>query len=420
MVNVDKVVVDGIDEIIIPKMARLKQKIGDPRIESISDTVRQEIESTGFSERIKKGSRVAVGVGSRGIHRLDEVVENVISIIKELGGEPFIVPAMGSHGGATAEGQREVLEGYGITEERMGAPIVTSMEVVKLGETDDGKPVYFSKVAFEADAVVVVNRVKVHTDFSGVNESGIMKMLVIGFGKHKGAATIHSYGFDVFHELIPEAGRVMLEKAPIALGIGLLENGYDHLYKIKAMDPADVEEIEQEMLREQKDTMPAIPFKNVDVLIVDEMGKNISGSGMDTNIVGRIKESYADIKYIVIRDLTPETHGNACGLGLADFTTKRFFDKLELNSTYTNLLTARNIGLAKIPMILKSDEYAIKTALKMTSKSPEEVKMVRIKNTLELVEMDISEGLLQEAEELDGAEIGKMFRYSFKEDGYLD
>lgn len=419
--DVNKVIVQGIADVKLPKMAKIKQSFQNEEIESLSEVIEREIYSTDFPQRIKKGDEVAIGVGSRGIDKIDLVAKEIVKIVKQLGGEPFIVPAMGSHGGATAQGQQEVLAGYGVTQEKVGAPIVSSMEVVKLGETEDGKPVYFDKSAYEADAVIAVNRVKVHTDFSGEIESGIMKMLVIGFGKHKGASKIHSYGFDVFHKLIPEAGRLIIEKAPIALGIGLLENAYDHLYKIKAATPSEIENTDRKLLKEQKRILPGIPFKEVDVLVIDEMGKNISGSGIDTNVIGRVKSVYSDIKYIVVRDLSEDTHGNATGIGLADIIPQKLFEKIDFGASYTNMITARVIQSAKLPIVLENEELAIKTAIVLSNKSYEDLKLVHIKNTLQLGEMNISKTLISEAKTLKAIEImDEEICYSFDSKGELN
>jgi hypothetical protein len=396
-INIENVIIQGLDKIKIPVMTRVRQNISDEPVKDIASAIQHQIAGTDFGNRIKQGDKIAIGVGSRGIDQIKEVVKETVKVIKALGGEAFIVPAMGSHGGANALGQKEVLNSYGITADYVGAPVKSSMDVVDLGKTPCGIPVFFDKHAYNADAIVAINRIKAHTDFTGPIESGLLKMLAIGFGKHKGAAVIHSYGFDKFHQIIPEVGKYILEKAPISLGIALLENGHDHLCKIKALSPLNMEKEEAILLQEEKKLLPRIPFKNLDVLIIDEIGKNISGSSMDTNVVGRIKPVGIEIKYIVVLGLSVETHGNASGIGIADFTTKKVLQELDFNSTYINALTSRVIHTAKLPMILTNDEIAIKTALLLANKGPEAVKMARIKNTLNLIELDISPGLLNEA-----------------------
>jgi len=412
---------DWLKDLRLPRCIKVKQKlISAPLQEDIGSKVRHEIETTSLLSRIRKGSKVAIGVGSRGIDRLDEVVMTVVGLLKEIGAEPFIVPAMGSHGGATAEGQKQILESYGITEQRVGVPIISSLEVVRLGETPEGVPVYFDKATYESDAVIAINRVKLHTSVSGEIESGVLKLLAIGFGKQRGAATLHRYDFENLSQMIVEAARVIIEKAPVALGIALLEDGYGQLCEIKAMDPEDIEKKEKELLRKQRKFMPRIPFPQVDVLVVDEIGKNISGGGLDPNIIGRKKPAGIKIRYIVVRDLTPESHGNAAGIGFADIITERLFKKIDFNATYTNCLTARDIESAKIPLVLKNDEMAIKTALFMAGKNPKEVRMVRVKNTSKLGYLELSEGLVKEAESSKQIQIiSDFYHYRFDAHGNL-
>jgi len=387
-----------LDKVCVPRVVRVKQNlINAPLLDDIPSKVRKEIENTSFLSKIRRGDKVAVGVGSRGIDKLEEVVRAVVNLLKEIGAKPFIVPAMGSHGGATAEGQRQVLAAYGITEEKLGVPIISCMEVVEVGRTPEGVPIYFDKMSYQSDAVIAINRIKPHTEFSGEVESGILKMLTIGFGKHRGASTLHRYGAQNLPQLILQAARLVIEKAPIALGIALLEDGYGQLSEIKAMDPEDIEEEEKKLLRKQKDLMPRIPFPQIDLLLVDEMGKNISGAGLDTNIIGRKKPANTEIRYIVVRDLTRESHGNAAGIGLVDIITERIFKKIDFYATYINCLTSRTIETAKIPLVVKNDETAIKIALFLIDKDPKEVKMVRIKNTSKLEQLEISEGLVGEA-----------------------
>lgn len=403
--DVSRVVIDGLEQIEIPPLIPIRQRIQKKAVQEVFPLVEKEVEKTCLKNRIKKGSLVAIAVGSRKIHRLDEVVAAIISIIKKYGGRPFIVPAMGSHGGAMAPGQVEILKEYGITEESMGAPIEASMEVITLGKSENGIPLFFDRLASQADAVIPVNRIKVHTDYEGELESGLLKMLCIGLGKHRGATTIHGYGFDNFHWVIPEAGRAILERSSVIMGIALLEDGEDKLCTIKALAPDVLEEEEKNLLNEQKEILPRIPFPTVDLLIVDEMGKDVSGSGMDGNVVGRIKPVPTEIGLIVVLDLTPGSHGNATGMGLADLAPRKFFDKIDFSDTYTNLITSRVIGNGRLPMILEDAVTTIKTALFLIDKDPDTIKIVRIKNTLEIENMHISRGLLPEAKENQKIEI---------------
>jgi len=399
-VDISKVKVIGIEQIKFPKMVKIKQDIPDMHITNISEIIKAQIAKTKFNKKIKKGAKVAITVGSRGIDRIDQVIKAIINEVKLFGGKPFVVPAMGSHGGGEAKGQVEVLKTYGITEESMGVPIISSMDVVKVDETDNGIPVYIDKNAILADSIIILNRIKAHTDFSSDVESGLMKMMAIGLGKHKGANTIHSYGIEKLSKIIPEIGLKILEKAPISLGIALLENGYGKLSEIVAIDPENFLEVEKKLLRKEKQLLPKLPLFEIDILIVNEIGKDISGAGMDPNIIGRSKSAEKNIgkniHIIIPLDLTERTHGNAAGIGLSDLITKKLFEKIDFNIFYTNLLASNGYLEGKIPLVLKNDEYAIKVAMKILNKNCENVKMVRIQNTLNIIEMEVSKVLLGE------------------------
>ncbi|MCD6156226.1 MAG: DUF2088 domain-containing protein [Candidatus Atribacteria bacterium] len=395
--DVSRVAVPGIEKMKLPRMAKIRQKIPGNAIDNVSQVVREEIQKLKSRSKIGKGKRIAITAGSRGIDRIAGVIKAIVDEVKHLEGGPFVVPAMGSHGGGNAQAQKEILASYGITEQSIGAPIVSSMEVVKLGETRENIPVYIDKNVFLADGIIVVNRVKVHTDFAGEVESGLMKMMVIGLGKHKGASVIHELGFERFREVIPEVGKEILLKAPILFGIALVENACHRLCEIQAVEPEDFYKVEKELLEEFKREMLQIPFTGIDVLVVDEIGKDVSGSGMDTNVIGRAKSIDKGIKIIIALDLTEKTHGNACGIGLADLTTKKLFDKIDFNTTYTNILTSGVLRGGFLPIVLKNDEYTVKIAMKLAKKDEREIRLVRIKNTLEIAEMEISEKLFHEA-----------------------
>lgn len=397
MLNVNEVKIPGIEKIELPLMTKVQQIIPDDHITDVSIAINNEMNR--FLENYSNpflNKKVAITAGSRGINRIAEVIKSLVAEIKLLGGSPFIVPAMGSHGGGEAEAQKEILANYGITEEKMDAKIVSSLKVEKVGETKDGIPVFVDSESLQADAIVVVNRVKVHTDFAGDVESGLMKMMAIGLGKHVGASTLHYYGFDLFSELIPEVGLKIIEKTPIAMGVSLVENAYDKLCLIKISKPVDFYQDEKELLKMQKKLMPEIPFEEIDILIVDEIGKEISGSGMDTNVVGRSKNIEKNIKIILPLDLTDSSHGNAAGIGLSDITTKKLFDKIDFNITYTNILTSGKHQGGRLPIVLKDDEFAIKTAMRLLKKNKKDIKIVRIKNTLHIIEMEISEKLIED------------------------
>lgn len=319
----------------LPRMLKVRQHFERRGITDLPAHVSREVGRMLAARAIRPGSRIAIAVGSRGINHIPEIVAQVVAEVRKAGGEPFIIPAMGSHGGGTAEGQAEVLKNLGVTAERVGAPIISSLDVVQIGETEEGLPVYLDKNAAGADGIILVNRVKAHTDFHGPTESGLIKMLCIGLGKHKQATLVHYYGVYGLLELIPKMARVVLAKASIICGVAVVEDAYDEPARVIALAPPEIEAREKELLLESKALMPSLPFDALDVLVVDRLGKNISGTGMDTNIIGRLMirgEKEPDsprINKIVLLDLTEETHGNALGVGLADFTTRRLVEKID-------------------------------------------------------------------------------------------
>jgi len=389
----------------LPRMVEVKQKIHAPKLEDFITEIRKELRRIELHKKIKPGDEIAITAGSRGIAHYPEILSTIVEEVKKAGGKPFLVPAMGSHGGATSEGQVAVLKGLGITSETVGAPIRATMEVEEIGRLENGVPVYVDRNALKADGIIVVNRVKPHTDFKGEIESGLMKMMVIGLGKQKGAEMIHSYRSEGYHKLLPEAARLILKRLPILLGLAIVENAYHEIAIVKAIEPENIEREEKELLKKAKSLIARIPFKDIDVLIIDEIGKEISGTGMDTNVVGRFwlpGESdplAANIKRIVVLDLTEETHGNAIGIGLADVTTKRVVDKINYQVTFVNALTAGHVEGAKTPVFLPNDREAITIALRTCGPiDPREAKVVRIRNTLDLERLWISESLLRTIE----------------------
>jgi hypothetical protein len=384
-----------------PRMVRVKQRFEGPRVRDIPRAVRETIASLHLAERVKPGQRVAITAGSRGIANIDQITQAVVGELKALGLQPFIVPTMGSHGEATSEGQLKVLEHYGIIEASMGCPITSSMEVVQIGEVK-GIPVFCDKNAWGADHIAVVARIKTHTDFDAEIESGLFKMMAIGLGKQRGAEHYHRAGHHYsYAEVFPLVGNTVLETGHILFGLGIVENGYDETAKVRAMLPKDFEEGEKALLREAKVWMARLPFDALDLLIVDEMGKNISGAGMDTNVVGRpFVQKVLDrpkVRRLFVRDLTPESGGNAVGVGMADMTTRRLVNKINYKALYMNAITSGVPEGAKVPMAFETDREAIQVALKMIGLTPpEQARIVRIKNTLQLTEMDVSEALLSE------------------------
>jgi hypothetical protein len=352
--------------------------------------------------RLAPGSRVAITAGSRGINNLVGMTRAAADAVKSMGGRPFIVPSMGSHGGATGEGQQSLLADLGISERTMGCPVVSSMEVEEIGRTSNGTPVYLDRNALQADSIVVINRIKPHTAFHGEIESGLCKMLAVGLGKHRGAQQMHAAGLGV---AIVEAARVILAKAPVLAGVAVLENALDETAEVQVVPPGQFEETDRALLTRAWKVLPRVPLDPLDVLVVDEMGKNISGTGMDVNVIGvgprvggKMEMGHPVVSALVVLGLTPETHGNANGIGLADITTRRLVDSIDYKSTYTNVLTTRLWSAGRLPVIMETDREAIQTAVGEIS--PDRVRLVRIKNTLHLEELEISEALLPQAREV--------------------
>ena len=343
---------------------------------------------------------MALTAGSRGIANIPVVLRAVADFLKSLEARPFLVPAMGSHGGGTAEGQRRVLESYGITEEFVGAPIRASMEVVSLGASADGYPVVIDRLASEADHIGVIGRVKPHTGYHGGVESGLLKMMMIGLGKHAGAQVCHRIILDEpYEKVVRSVSRTMRARAPIAFGLALVENAYEETARIEGVLPEDFEKREEELLALAKRWLARLPFANADLLIIDEIGKNISGSGMDTNIVGRkrafrlqpMAEGQPQMRHIFVRGLSDRTHGNAAGIGLADFTTTRLVKSMDYRATVVNCLTAGHPEGANLPVHFETDREAIEAALVIIgNRLPEQAHIMRIRNTLAVEEVDVS------------------------------
>ena len=386
-----------------PKVVRVRQKFPRPRVENVEATLQEQLGREEISSTIKPGMSVALTAGSRGVARIDTILRSLVQILRDMGSEPFIVPSMGSHGGATAEGQVEILESLGVTEEFCGAPIRSSMEVVELGKTERGTPVYMDRIASEADGVVLLNRVKAHTDFRSSIESGLMKMASIGLGKHEQALALHGYGVEGIRDYMVEVGDRVLESGHILFGVATVENAYDEPAILEAIPAARIHEREEELLAEYMDMMPALPVSDIDVLYVDSLGKNYSGTGMDTNVIGRFRILGVDepetpaVKYIVVGDVSEESHGNALGIGLADLTTRRVADRVERKAMNANVITSTFIERAKVPMVLASDEEAIETAVRCNwGVPPEDTRFVRIPNTLHLEYLYVSESMVEE------------------------
>lgn len=409
--KIDVKIEGGFDDIKIPKMIRIKQKFNDDMIEDIESKIKEEIKNKICLSDLK-GKRIAITAGSRGIKEIDKITLCVIKELKEAGAKPFIVPAMGSHGGATAEGQKEFIANYNITEETMGVKIISSMETVLIDTLEDGIPIYCDRNAYESDGIVVINKIKPHADFKGDYESGLVKMMAIGLGKHKGATFLHKQGFDTFHELLPRAGKSFINHAPILFGLAIVENAYDNPMIIEVIKPEDILDREKELLRIAKDNIARIKLDEIDVLIIDEIGKNISGEGMDPNVTGRpgsyLKEGFEapSIQKIVVLDITKESHGNGVGIGMSDISTVNCISKIDLGTMYTNGITSTVLEPSKLPIILNNDKEAIIVAIKTCNRIEfENVKIVRIKNTLELDEIEVSEAYYDSIKERRDLEI---------------
>ena len=386
---------------MLPTMLRLRQTFARPRVADIPRAVAEALERAGLP--VKRGDTVAVGAGSRGIANIDTIVGAAVRYLLECGARPFVFPAMGSHGGGTPEGQLSVLEHYGITEATMGCPVRATMEVTQVGETL-GLPVWLDRQAAEADWIGIVNRIKPHTDFKGSIESGLFKMMTIGLGKYTGAIQYHRANIQHGYEtVITSVGREMLAKARIGFGLGIVENGYDETAHIEAFRADDLEAGERRLLKSAREWMARLPFSPIDVLVVEEIGKNISGAGMDTNVIGRPSNPHepfpADPKilWIVALDLTEESYGNAVGIGNADFTTRRLVDKIDMKPTLINAITACAPGGAKVPPTFETDREAIETALSCIGLTPpDRARVIRIKNTLMLGELEVSQAYAAE------------------------
>ena len=388
-----------------PKVVRVRQRFHSTRVADIPARVAREVGRLDLSG-LKPGDSVAITAGSRGVANIATIIRSLAEELKKRGARPFIVPAMGSHGGGTAEGQRSVLAHYGITEASMGVPIRATMETLPIGEIPEGTPVVLDRNALEADHIAVVNRIKPHTDFDAEIESGLTKMLAIGLGKHRGAIRYHRannrYGY---YRVLTRVAEVVRKRCSILLGLGIVENGYEQTGVIEAMTSDGLFEGEKRLLKVAKSWLARIPFDRGDVLVVDEMGKNVSGTGMDTNVIGRRAGSGQPFagspcfSRIVVRDLTPESCGNAIGVGMADVVTRRLVDKIDTRPTYVNAVTSTNLESVRIPVTMDSDREALETAISTSSApSGEDCRMIWIRNTLKLDRFVASEALLDEVE----------------------
>ncbi|MGY8768513.1 MAG: nickel pincer cofactor-dependent isomerase, group 22 [Pirellulales bacterium] len=412
-----------------PKLFRLCQTFPRPTVEDIPAQVDRELTQLNLSEKIQPGQSVAVTGGSRGIANIAVILKAVIQHLQGLGAEPFIVPAMGSHGGGTAEGQRDVLRYYGITEEFCECEIRASMETVVVCQSVEGFPVHFDKHAFEADHVLVCGRVKAHTDFIGEIQSGLMKMMLIGLGKHNGAKVYHKAIMDYdFSQIVRSVANEVLDKCNILCGLGIIENGYDETAQITAVAASEIEEREKELLRTANSLLPKLPFDEADILIVDEIGKNISGAGMDTNIIGRkfndhkaTGDETPRITRILVRGLTEETHGNATGIGIAEFCLTRVVEGTDREVTNINCVTSGHTTAGMVPIYYETDKEMIEAALQTIGlREPEDARIMWISHTLEIDQVVCSAAYYEQTKLCDQLKLtSELTEMSFDEAGML-
>lgn len=399
-----------LNKVEIPKFVKVNYNIKQSKIENPAEEVKKVMNERNLLSEIKKGDSVCIACGSREIANLSEIVKSIVEEVKKHGGIPFIIPAMGSHGGAEAEGQKEILLGYGLNEEYVGAPIKSSMETVAVGYTKTNYLVQIDKYASKADWIIPVGRIKPHTAFHGKIESGLMKMLVIGMGKQYGASICHSMGFDNMSQNIQDFAEVIIKKYPNIKAIGIIENAFHQTYKIVAVPAEYIFSEEPKYLEEARSLMIKIPFEKVDIIFIDEIGKDISGAGADTNVIGRsplMGRWKPNADTIAIFDLTDASHGNVTGIGNADVTTKRLYDKFNMENTYPNCITNHFPKAVNIPPVMPNDKLAMKFAIDMTYKANKNIgaKIVWIKNTLKMNEFYITENLVEEAKTIRGLKI---------------
>jgi Lactate racemase N-terminal domain len=389
----------------VPLIARVRQICSQPEVVDVPRAVSEAIRSSRIASRVKPGGSIALTVGSRGIAGIDRIARSAVDALKGLGFRPFVVAAMGSHGGGTAEGQRSMLAEFGVTEASIGCPIRSEMDTTILGTNSFGLPIHFDKNAFEADGIVLLNRIKPHTSFSGRYESGLLKMLAIGLGKHQGAEQVHKLGLPGLLKLLPEVGAFLLAKTPVVFGVALLENAEEKTAKVVGVEPEDLLEVEPRLLDEARTLMARLPFDQIDVLIVGELGKNYSGTGLDPNVIGRQRvETMPDlprpvVTRLAVLDLSVETRGNATGIGLADLTTDRLVAAIDPKPMRVNCFTSNFLTRARVPISLPTDLDVFTACLDTCWRiDPAEARMVLIPNTLELARLWVTQPLAEEVE----------------------
>ncbi len=393
-------------------LVQVEQDLPDGCLVAPAAAARAALLASGLPGRVRPGMSVAIGAGSRGVANMPLILRVTVDVVRELGGKPFFVPAMGSHGGATAEGQRALLAELGITEETVGAPIRATMETVLIGETTSGLPVYLDRYAAEADGIIVVNRVKSHTDHRGETESGLCKMLAIGFGKQRMASLVHPYGARGLRDHIPEVAQVMLEKRPVLIGLAIIDNAHAETAEIHAVEPDGWRGTEKRLLKRAKELTASLPFDEIDVLVLQWIGKEISGTCLDLNVVARIRMEGVEepprprIRVLGALDLTDASHGNALGIGLCDLTTKRLADKIDFQTMYANSITATFFNRCKLPMVLPTDRRLFEVAVgSLDDRRRTRPRLCIARDTLRLERMWVSAALAEEAEAMPNVRI---------------
>lgn len=408
------------DEVIEPRRSleglelyHIRQRWAQPDVTDIPHATLEALARTGALERISPGDEIAITAGSRGIASMPTVLKTVVAAVRSVGGRPFIFPAMGSHGGGTAEGQRNLLAGLGIDEASMGTPIRATMEVVQIGATPEGLPVYLDAYAARAQGIILVNRIKKHTNYDGPYESGLAKMAVIGMGKHRQAVAVHAYGNAGLRTLIPSAAQIVFAKAPVLAGLGIIENAWGGVAELVGLRADEILREEPALLEKAKALSAKIPFHHLDICIVERMGKEISGTGMDCYVIGRRRiigepewPEAPVIRSLVLLDLTEASHGNALGVGLADFVSERLVRKIDWRVTRANILTSGNLERGKLPLVYPTDREALEAAAFRERHTPvPQLRLACIRDTLHLRDLLVSAPLAQEAWERDDLEV---------------
>lgn len=415
-----------LDNIKLPQIMKVSQTFDNTKLDDVEGDLNQKLINKNIKDKIKPGMKIAITGGSRGISSYKELMKTIVSFVKKCGATPFIVPSMGSHGGGTSEGQENMLKKLGITKESVGCEIISSMDVVEVGRTSKDLPVYIDKNAANADGIILLNRVKLHTSFRGKYESGLIKMMAIGLAKRKGADMTHFLRYENMAENLVEVGKIALNNLNIICGVASIENGYNEVADLFVLHKDEILQEEPKILEKSKRLMPRIYLDDIDVLIVNEIGKNISGTGVDTNIVGRFHTNAASGGPNTVKlgflDISEKSGGNGNGMGLADFVSKKFFRKIDFESTYINAITSTEPNSVKLPLVLDNDKYVFQGCVKLCGvKNIQDIKLVIINNTKELDEIYMSKSAFENA--VDKSKVKKeseLFDIPFDEEGNLD